>query len=540
MNPGAPTTDTIAAIATPVGAGGIGVVRISGPESLWIARRLTRRSRDPKPRYAHLVRIFDGNNDLIDQALLLFMPGPRSYTGEDVAELSCHGGSVAIRRVLDSALAAGARPAGPGEFTLRAFLNGRLDLAQAEAVADLVAAPTPAALAVAANQLAGRLSDAVGDMRSACLDLLAQMEAEVDFDEDEVPPMDRALLASTPSTRCHERLEDALATAGRGIMQRHGVRVALVGSPNVGKSSLMNALLSTDRAIVTEIPGTTRDVLEESFDLDGIPIVLNDTAGLRDTRDPCRDPWASNEAPALSKAPMPSFSCSTPAAHSSATTRLPPPASARAAKPTIVALNKRDLPHAVRATDVSDLVPPTPPSSTPPPSARMSTSYAKPFATSSAWPVPTAVSRSWPASAIRKPSPAPATSSPPPVAPWPTTSRPTSSASASAAPSTPSAKSPANPPPKTCSTSSSPSSASASKPQPLGLVSAQHYRAGWPVIRQPRMPQKVPANQRVERHALRGELDTRKMPGNHPVQARNIDLGVIRGDLAAPQDTGHA
>ena len=355
MNPSASTTDTIAAIATPVGAGGIGVVRISGPESLWIARRLTRRARDPKPRFAHLVRVYDGNNELIDQALLLFMPGPRSYTGEDVAELSCHGGPVALRRVLDSALAAGARPAGPGEFTLRAFLNGRLDLAQAEAVADLVAAPTPAALAVAANQLAGRLSDAVGEMRTACLDLLAQMEAEVDFDEDEVPPMDRALLASTLDS-LHERLEDALATAGRGIMQRHGVRVALVGSPNVGKSSLMNALLSTDRAIVTEIPGTTRDVLEESFDLDGVPIVLNDTAGLRDTHDPVESLGVERSSRALegADAVVLVLDASRPLLGNDET------AAARvrsAAKPTIVALNKRDLPHAVRAADVSDLAP---------------------------------------------------------------------------------------------------------------------------------------------------------------------------------------
>ena len=358
MNPGASTTDTIAAIATPVGAGGIGVVRISGPESLWIARRLTRRARDPKPRYAHLARVYDGNNELIDQALLLFMPGPRSYTGEDVAELSCHGGPVALRRVLDSALAAGARPAGPGEFTLRAFLNGRLDLAQAEAVADLVAAPTPAALAVAANQLAGRLSDAVGDMRSACLDLLAQMEAEVDFDEDEVPPMDRALLASTLDS-LHQGLEDALATAGRGIMQRHGVRVALVGSPNVGKSSLMNALLSTDRAIVTEIPGTTRDVLEESFDLDGVPIVLNDTAGLRETRDPVETLGVERSSRALegADAVVLVLDASRPLLGNDET------AAARvrtAAKPTIVALNKRDLPHAVRAADVRDLAPNAP------------------------------------------------------------------------------------------------------------------------------------------------------------------------------------
>lgn len=358
MNPSAHTTDTIAAIATPVGTGGIGVVRISGPQALWIARRVTRRSRDPKPRYAHLARVYDGNNDLIDQALLLFMPGPGSYTGEDVAELSCHGGPVALRRVLDSILAAGARPAGPGEFTLRAFLNGRLDLAQAEAVADLVAAPTPAALAVAANQLAGRLSDAVREMRSACLDLLAQMEAEVDFDEDEVPAMDRAVVAAALDS-LHQRLEEALASAGRGIMQRHGVRVALVGSPNVGKSSLMNALLSTDRAIVTEIPGTTRDVLEESFDLDGVPIVLNDTAGLRETHDPVETLGVERSSRALegSDAAVLVLDASRPLLRNDET------AAARvrqAAKPTIVALNKRDLPHAVRADDVDDLVPDAP------------------------------------------------------------------------------------------------------------------------------------------------------------------------------------
>ena len=355
MKPGATTSDTIAAIATPVGSGGVGVVRMSGPEALWIARRVTRRARDPKPRYAHLVRVHDGNDALIDQALLLFMPGPRSYTGEDVAELSCHGGPVALRRVLDTLLAAGARPAGPGEFTLRAFLNGRLDLAQAEAVADLVAAPTPAALAVAANQLAGRLSDAVAEMRAACLDLLAQMEAEVDFDEDDVPAMDRAVIAATLDS-LHERLENALASAARGIMQRHGVRVALVGSPNVGKSSLMNALLSTDRAIVTDIPGTTRDVLEESFDLDGVPVVLNDTAGLRDTRDPVETLGVERSSRALEGADAvilvldsgrPLLGNDVAAA---ARVR-------RAAKPTIVALNKRDLPRAVRAADVGDLAP---------------------------------------------------------------------------------------------------------------------------------------------------------------------------------------
>lgn len=292
---------------------------------------------------------------VLDEALLLYMPGPESYTGEDVVEVSCHGSPVVLRQVLDRVLAMGARPALAGEFTLRAFLNGRIDLAQAEAVADLVAAPTPESVAVAANQLAGRLSDAVHDMRTACVDLLAQMEAEIDFDEDDVPAMDRATIANILD-ELESRLAAILESAARGIMQRHGIRVALVGCPNVGKSSLMNALLNTDRAIVTDVPGTTRDVLEESFNLDGVPIVLNDTAGLRETHDPVEDIGVARTAQTLEStelivhvldASRPLLKNDLKVVDQIQATN----------KPIIVALNKRDLPQAIRPRDIEDVMP---------------------------------------------------------------------------------------------------------------------------------------------------------------------------------------
>ncbi len=354
------TAETIAAIATPLGVGGIGVVRVSGPAAAELALRSVRlpngRAR-PKARHATLVRVVDpaANDQLVDEALLLFMPGPASYTGEDVVELSCHGGPVVLRRVLDLMLAAGARPAEPGEFTLRAFLNGRLDLAQAEAVADMVEAPTTDAVAVAANQLAGRLSDAVHTIRSECLDLLAQMEAEVDFAEEDVPPLPREQVRARLEG-LDERLAEILRGADRGILQRHGVRVALVGSPNVGKSSLMNALLATDRAIVTEFPGTTRDALEESFNLDGIPVVLTDTAGMRDTTDPVESIGVERSARALGGADIAVLVLDAGRAPGAADRD----AAARvreADKPTIVVLNKRDLPSVTNADHAGALAP---------------------------------------------------------------------------------------------------------------------------------------------------------------------------------------
>jgi len=299
-------SDTIAAIATPLGSGGVGIVRISGPDARTLAMRVVRlpgRVKTPRPRVAYQVDVVDPalRGTRIDQALLLYMPAPNSYTGEDVVEIQGHGGSLVTNRVLKTVLAVGARPAAPGEFTMRAFLNGRMDLAQAEAVADLVVAPTDAALAAAADQLAGRLSTSVGHARRECLNLMARLEAEIDFAEEDVPRVPAGDIRTSLDS-IDEDLGEMLAGADRGILQREGFRVVLVGSPNVGKSSIMNALLGTDRAIVTDVPGTTRDVVEESFNLDGIPVRISDTAGLRITEDPVESIGVARSRSALAAA----------------------------------------------------------------------------------------------------------------------------------------------------------------------------------------------------------------------------------------------
>ena len=352
-------TDTIAAVATAPGPGGIGIVRISGPEARGVAERVVRFHEDfecPRPRFAHRVDVVDPAppHSVIDDGLLLFMPGPKSYTGEDVIELQGHGGVLVTTRVLDAVLRAGARPAEPGEFTLRAFLNGRLDLAQAEAVADLVAAPTTEALAAAADQLAGRLSSSVRELRRACLDLMARLEAEIDFAEEDVPPVPRDDMRRTLE-RIDETLETILAGADRGMLQRHGFRVVLVGSPNVGKSSLMNALLATERAIVTEIPGTTRDVVEESFNLDGIPVRLSDTAGLRPTDDPVERIGVDRSGAALAAADVAALvldgSRGLVDADRDAARQV-----AAAGKQAIVVVNKTDLPPSITTNDAAGLI----------------------------------------------------------------------------------------------------------------------------------------------------------------------------------------
>ena len=352
-------TDTIAAVATAPGPGGIGIVRLSGPMARGVAESVVRFRESiecPRPRYAHRVDVVDlaPPHAAIDDGLLLYMPGPNSYTGEDVIELQGHGGVLVTTRVLDAVLRAGARPAEPGEFTLRAFLNGRLDLAQAEAVADLVAAPTAEALAAAADQLAGRLSSSVRDLRRACLDLMARLEAEIDFAEEDVPPVPRDDLRHALES-IDETLEAILAGADRGLLQGHGFRVVLVGSPNVGKSSLMNALLATERAIVTEIPGTTRDVVEESFNLDGIPVRLSDTAGLRPTDDPVERIGVDRSGAALAAADVAALvldgSRALVDADRDAARQV-----AAAGKQAIVVVNKTDLPPAITTEDAAGLI----------------------------------------------------------------------------------------------------------------------------------------------------------------------------------------
>jgi tRNA modification GTPase len=272
--------DTIAAIATAPGEAGIAVVRLSGPATAEILARVFRR---PGRRrliarqlsYGHLVDPASG--EVVDEIMAVRLPGPRTYTRETMGELHCHGGAVAPSRALAACLAAGARPAEPGELTLRAFVNGRLDLARAEAVLDLVKARTDAQMRLALRGLGGQLSAEVRALRARALDLLAHLTAAIDFPDDEVPaasvePGLDALLAELSALR---------SRAHEGVVLRQGARVAIVGRPNVGKSSLLNALVGSARAIVTAVPGTTRDTVEETASLDGFPLTLVDTAGLR-------------------------------------------------------------------------------------------------------------------------------------------------------------------------------------------------------------------------------------------------------------------
>ncbi|MGH2469313.1 MAG: tRNA uridine-5-carboxymethylaminomethyl(34) synthesis GTPase MnmE [Chloroflexota bacterium] len=278
--------DTIAAIATAPGEAGIGVVRLSGPQSAAIGRRMFRPSSPQRVfRSHHLYHgtVVDGEA-VLDEVLFACMRAPHSYTAEDVVEFQGHGGTRPLEGILRLALRHGARLAGPGEFTLRAFLNGRLDLAQAEAVADVIRARSDASLRLAVNQLAGRLSGAVHEARGRVLGLLAQLQANIDFSEDDVPspasePLRREMCAARAS------LTHLLRAADAGILYRQGARVAIAGRPNAGKSSLLNALLRTNRAIVTPVAGTTRDTIEEGISLDGLPLVLVDTAGITQTVD---------------------------------------------------------------------------------------------------------------------------------------------------------------------------------------------------------------------------------------------------------------
>jgi len=298
--------DTIVAVSTPIGEGGIAIVRLSGRDSLKIADRIFK-SKDGKKaskfktytvHYGHIVvrrssfvvrkntkyEIRNTNDEIIDEVLLTVMKAPRSYTKEDIVEINCHGGIQAARKVLGLVMKRGARIAEPGEFTKRAFLNGRIDLAQAEAVLDVIRSKTEGSLKVAMDQLEGGLSKEVDSIRDAAIDLASQVEAAIDFPEEELETAEKRELIKK-ANNIARRLKLLCDTYGEGMVFREGVLAIICGKPNVGKSSLMNLLLKRDRVIVSPVPGTTRDAVEETINLKGVPIRLVDTAGIAEAKD---------------------------------------------------------------------------------------------------------------------------------------------------------------------------------------------------------------------------------------------------------------
>ena len=306
--------DTITAISSAPGEAGIGIVKVSGPACIDVMRKLmVRFPEEVEPRHAYLSRVSrnaaDPASEVIDEAIFIYMKAPHSYTGEDVLEIQAHGSNVGLKNILQAVLDSGAegiRMAEPGEFTKLAFLNGKMDLSQAEAVIDIINAKTDLSLSIAESQSEGRLGEAIRDIRDTLLDILADMAVSIDYpeeDEDEIGDMEGSNLIGQLRWVLSD-VETLMETASIGRIAREGIRVVIAGKPNAGKSSLMNALLGEGRVIVTDVPGTTRDTVEESVAISGVPIVLIDTAGLRDTEDKVEKIGIQRTAQAMASADL--------------------------------------------------------------------------------------------------------------------------------------------------------------------------------------------------------------------------------------------
>jgi tRNA modification GTPase len=340
--------DTIAAIATPLGEGGLAVIRVSGPKAFEIADRSfagkTKPSEAPSHtvHYGHITR----RNQNIDEVMLTVLRAPRTFTGEDTVEISCHGGVLPAKLVLDALLATGARIAQPGEFTKRAFLNGRIDLTQAEAVIDLIHSRTELALRAANQQLAGHLGARINALRDSLMLVLAHVEAHIDFPDEDIAPDTREKLLDRLRLGL-ETIDDLLKTAPEGQILRRGIRAAIIGKPNVGKSSLLNRLLGHDRAIVSSTPGTTRDTIEETANIRGIPILFVDTAGLRDSTDAIEQEGMRRSRETIEKAEL--------IVHVIDQSERQDFSPLETAKPVVIILNKTDLPHAIEIGEAVEI-----------------------------------------------------------------------------------------------------------------------------------------------------------------------------------------
>ena len=348
--------DTIAAISTPVGEGGISIIRISGEDALPVAEKIYK-GKDLAKVASHTINyghiIDPDSHEEVDEVMVSVMRAPHTYTCEDVVEINCHGGLLATNRILQLVLSYGARMAEPGEFTKRAFLNGRIDLSQSEAVMDLIRAKTDKSMKVALNQLDGDLSRLIRHLRKDILDVLAQVEVNIDYPEyDAVEEMTTKMLKEK-ATDIQRRIQALLKTAKQGKVLREGLATAIIGRPNVGKSSLLNSLLHEDKAIVTDVAGTTRDVIEEYVNVNGVPLKLIDTAGIRDTDDTVEKIGVERSKKALDAADLILLLIDSSGLLTAEDREL---LAATTDKQRIVILNKTDLPTKVDLPELKELV----------------------------------------------------------------------------------------------------------------------------------------------------------------------------------------